>query len=250
MQAANWNWGIFFEQAPFGNVTYFSWLVDGFLTTVALSVCAWILAFFLGSFFGILRTLPNKILSTIGATYVAIFRNIPLIVQFFVWYLAAPDLLPYKLSMWFKGELNPNIQFFILSTCALGFFTGARVCEQVRSGIQALSRGQRYAALGLGLTLPQTYQYVLLPNAYRIIIPPLTSEMLNMVKNSAVASTIGLIELTSQANRLLEFSGYAYESFIAVTLAYVLLNFVVMRAMKLLENKMRLPSMSSGGKNV
>ncbi len=151
--------------------------------------------------------------------------------------------------MWFKAELNPNIQFFILSTCALGFFTGARVCEQVRSGIQALSSGQRSAALALGLTLPQTYRYVLLPNAYRIIIPPLTSEMLNMVKNTAVASTIGLVELTSQANRLLEFSGYAYESFIAVTLAYVLLNFVVMRAMKLLENKMRLPSMSMGGKN-
>lgn len=108
---ANWNWGIFFEQAPFGNVTYFSWLVDGFLTTVALSVCAWILAFLLGSFFGILRTLPNKILSNIGAAYVTIFRNIPLIVQFFIWYLAAPDLLPYKASIWFKAELNPNIQF-------------------------------------------------------------------------------------------------------------------------------------------
>ena len=247
---ANWNWGIFFEQAPFGNVTYFSWLVDGFLTTVALSVCAWILAFLLGSFFGILRTLPNKILSNIGAAYVTIFRNIPLIVQFFIWYLAAPDLLPYKASVWFKAELNPNIQFFIISTCALGFFTGARVCEQVRSGIQTLSRGQRYAALALGLTLPQTYRHVLLPNAYRIIIPPLTSEMLNMVKNSAVASTVGLIELTAQANRLLEFSGYAYESFIAVTLAYAFLNFVVMRSMKLLENKMRLPSMSTGGKNV
>jgi amine acid ABC transporter, permease protein, 3-TM region, His/Glu/Gln/Arg/opine family len=156
---ANWNWGIFFEQAPFGNVTYFSWLVDGFLTTVALSVCAWILAFVLGSLFGILRTLPNKILSNIGAAYVTIFRNIPLIVQFFIWYLAAPDLLPYKASVWFKAELNPNIQFFIISVCALGFFTGARVCEQVRSGIQALSHGQRYAALALGLTLPQTYRH-------------------------------------------------------------------------------------------
>ena len=246
---AKWNWGIFFEQAPFGNVTYFSWLVDGFLTTAALFVCAWIVAFVAGSLFGILRTLPSRLFRTIGAAYVAIFRNIPLIVQFFIWYLSAPDLLPHDVSVWFKAELNPNIQFFILSTCALGFFTGARVCEQVRSGIQALSSGQRSAALALGLTLPQTYLYVLLPNAYRIIIPPLTSEMLNMVKNTAVASTIGLVELTSQANRLLEFSGYAYESFIAVTLAYVLLNFVVMRAMKLLENKMRLPSVSMGGKN-
>ena len=247
---ANWNWGIFFEQAPFGNVTYLNWLIDGFLTTAALFICAWIVAFIAGSFFGILRTLPSKFFRSVGATYVAIFRNIPLIVQFFIWYLAAPDLLPYDLSVWFKSELNPNAQFFILSTCALGLFTGARVCEQVRSGILALSRGQRYAALALGLTLPQTYRYVLLPNAYRIIIPPLTSEMLNMVKNTAVASTIGLVELTSQANRLLEFSGFAYESFIAVTLAYVFLNFIVMRLMRMVEKKMRLPSTGMGGKNV
>lgn len=245
----NWNWGIFFEQAPFGGVTYFSWLLDGFLTTAALSLCAWVLAFFAGSIFGILRTLPSRPLRLIGTLYVTIFRNIPLIVQFFIWYLAAPELLPHDLGVWFKSELNPNIQFFILSVCALGLFTGGRVCEQVRSGIQALSRGQRYAGLAMGLTLPQTYIYVLLPNAYRIILPPMTSEMLNLVKNSAVASTIGLIELTAQASRLLEFSGHAYESFIAVTLAYVLLNFLVMRGMKLLERRTRLPGMISGGRN-
>ena len=71
---ANWNWGIFFEQAPFGNVTYLNWLIDGFLTTAALFVCAWIVAFIVGSLFGILRTLPHKPLRALGTTYVAIFR--------------------------------------------------------------------------------------------------------------------------------------------------------------------------------
>lgn len=245
-----WNWGILFEQAPFGNTTYFSWLVDGFLVTAGLFVCAWILAFLSGSLFGILRTLPNRILSSIGALYVTIFRNIPLIVQFFLWYLGAPELLPGDLGVWFKAELNPNIQFFILSVCALGFFTGARVAEQVRSGINALSSGQKAAGLALGLSLAQTYRYVILPNAYRLILPPMSSEMLNMVKNTAVASTIGLLELSAQANRLMEFSAHPYESFITVTLAYVFLNFAVLYIMKMVERATRLPSAATGGKNV
>lgn len=242
-----WHWGIFFEQAPFGNTTYFMWLVDGFMVTVGLFISAWVVAFLSGSFFGILRTLPNRTLRGIGTLYVTLFRNVPLIVQFFLWYLGAPELLPGGLSAWFKGELNPNIQFFILSTCALGFFTGGRVAEQVRSGIEALSDGQKQAGLALGLTLGQTYRYIILPNAYRLILPPMSSEMLNMVKNSAVASTIGLIELTAQANRLMEFSAHAYESFTAVTLAYVLINFAVLYGMKLVEKIVRLPAAATGG---
>lgn len=245
---ANWNWGIFFEQAPFGNVTYFSWLVDGFLTTAALFVCAWIVAFVAGSLFGILRTLPSRLFRTIGAAYVAIFRNIPLIVQFFIWYLSAPDLLPHDVSVWFKAELNPNIQFFILPPAPWAFLPARASVSRCAPASRLFPAGS-VRRLALGLTCRRPICMCFCPMPTRIIIPPLTSEMLNMVKNTAVASTIGLVELTSQANRLLEFSGYAYESFIAVTLAYVLLNFVVMRAMKLLENKMRLPSVSMGGKN-
>ncbi|GKX54212.1 glutamate/aspartate ABC transporter permease GltJ [Leminorella grimontii] len=242
----NWHWGIFLEQAPFGDTTYLGWLWVGFQVTIALSFCAWIIAFILGSLFGILRTVPNRFLSTLGTIYVALFRNVPLIVQFFIWYLLVPELLPESIGSWFKGELDPDIQFFILSICCLGVFTGARVCEQVRTAIQALPRGQKSAALAMGLTLPQAYRYVLLPNAYRIVIPPLTSEMLNMVKNSAVASTIGLIELSAQASKLLDYSGYAYESFLAVTIAYVLINAVLIRVMKIVEKKLRLPGTFGG----
>lgn len=107
----DWNWGIFLQQAPFGNTTYLGWLWSGFQVTVAVSCCAWIIAFLVGSFFGILRTVPNRWLSTIGTCYVELFRNIPLIVQFFFWYLVAPELVGEKLGMWFKAELDPNIQF-------------------------------------------------------------------------------------------------------------------------------------------
>lgn len=239
--STDWNWGIFLQPTPFGNTTYLGWIWSGFQVTVALSLSAWIIAFFVGSLFGILRTVPNKFLSSIGTIYVELFRNVPLIVQFFTWYLVIPELLPDNIGMWFKAELDPNIQFFVSSMLCLGLFTAARVCEQVRSAIQSLPRGQKNAALAMGLTQTQAYRYVLLPNAYRVIVPPMTSEMMNLVKNSAIASTIGLMDLAAQAGKLLDYSAHAYESFTAITLAYVLINVVIMSAMYLVERKVRLP---------
>ena len=219
----DWNWGIFLQQAPFGNTTYLGWLWSGFQVTVALSITAWIIAFLIGSLFGILRTVPNRFLSGIGTLYVELFRNVPLIVQFFTWYLVIPELLPENIGMWFKAELDPNIQFFLSSMLCLGLFTAARVCEQVRAAIQSL------------------------PNAYRVIVPPMTSEMMNLVKNSAIASTIGLVDMAAQAGKLLDYSAHAWESFTAITLAYVLINAVIMLVMNLVERKIRLPG-NLGGK--
>lgn len=146
----DWNWGIFLQQAPFGNTTYLGWLWSGFQVTVALSITAWIIAFLVGSLFGILRTVPNRFLSTIGTLYVELFRNVPLIVQFFTWYLVIPELLPENIGMWFKSELDPNVQFFVSSMMCLGLFTAARVCEQVRAAIQSLPRGQKKCGPGDG----------------------------------------------------------------------------------------------------
>ncbi len=116
----DWNWGIFLQQAPFGNTTYLGWIWSGFQVTIALSICAWIIAFLVGSFFGILRTVPNRFLSGLGTLYVELFRNVPLIVQFFTRYLVIPELLPEKIGMWFKAELDPNIQFFLSSMLCTG----------------------------------------------------------------------------------------------------------------------------------
>lgn len=242
----DWNWGIFLQEAPFGNTTYLGWLISGLEVTVALSICAWIIAFLVGSFFGILRTVPNRFLAMIGTVYVELFRNVPLIVQFFTWYLVIPELLPQPIGDWFKMDLDPNYQFFISSTLCLGLFTAARMTEQVRAAIQSLPRGQKSAGLAMGLTLPQTYRYVLLPNAYRVILPPMTSEMLNLVKNSAIASTIGLVDMAAQAGKLLDYSAHAWESFTAITVAYVGINLVIMLLMSLLERKVRLPGTLGG----
>jgi glutamate/aspartate transport system permease protein len=242
----HWNWGILLSPVSTGEpTTYLGWLLSGMRVTVTVSLAAWVIALIVGSFFGVLRTLPNKRLAAIGTVYVAVFRNIPLIVQFFVWYLVAPELLPASIGTWFK-QLPPGAQFFSSSIICLGLFTAERVCEQVRAAINALPRGQRAAGLAMGFTQWQTYRYVLLPVAFRIIVPPLTSEFLNVFKNSAVASTIGLLDLSAQARQLVDYTAQTYESFIAVTLAYVLINLVVMLFMRWVEHKVRLPGYIGG----
>jgi glutamate/aspartate transport system permease protein len=233
----NWNWNVFFQAAA-KNQTYLDWLLSGALTTLILGLLAWAIALLLGSVFGVLRTVPNKLLSGIAAAYVELFRNIPLLVQLFIWYFVMPDLLPYGDKI---KSMNPVAQQFIAAILCLGTFTSARVAEQVRSGINSLPRGQKNASLALGLTLPQTYRFVMLPMAYRLIVPPLTSEFLNIFKNSAVASTIGLLELAAQGRQLVDYTAQPYESFIAVTLLYVVINVVVMLLMRWVEHRARVP---------
>jgi glutamate/aspartate transport system permease protein len=241
------DWSIFFRPAFDGSGTYLRFLLVGLEWTLLLSITAWILAFVIGSMIGVLRTFPGKLLPGLGAVYVELFRNVPLLVQLFIWYFVLPEIIP-GVGTWFKQGLNPLLQQFISGALCLGFFTAARVAEQVRSGINALGLGQRVAGLALGLNLAQVYQLILLPVAYRIIIPTLTSEFLNIVKNSAVASTIGLAELSRQSQQLGEFTAHWYESFIAVTLLYGIINVTVMFAARFLERATRLPGYVGGRK--
>jgi glutamate/aspartate transport system permease protein len=241
-----WNWSIFSSPVPTGETTYLGWMLSGLQTTVTLSLCAWVMALALGSLMGVLRTVPNKWLSGLASAYVEVFRNIPLLVQLFIWYFVLPELLPFGLGDAFKQQLNPLTQQFVSAMVCLGFFTSARVCEQVRAGINSLPTGQKNAGLALGFTLPQTYRHVLLPMAFRLVVPPLTSEFLNIFKNSAVCSTIGLLELAAQGRQLVDYTAQPYESFIAVTLLYVLINVVVMGLMRVLEEKTRVPGYIGG----
>jgi glutamate/aspartate transport system permease protein len=239
----HWNWGVLLQPVATGEPhTYLGWLATGFMNTVALTLCAWLLALVVGSLAGVARTLPNRFARAAGTAYVSLFRNVPLIVQFFVWYFVVPELLPATAGDWIKG-LPPYTQFFVVSVLALGVYTGSRVCEQLRAGIEALPKGQRNAGLALGLTLGQTYRHVLLPVAYRTIIPPLTSEFLIISKNSAVASTIGLLELSGQARQLVDYTAQPYESFICVTLGYVVLNFLIIRLMGFVRNRTHVPGL-------
>jgi len=243
--AYNWNWEVFLQPSATGEGTYLTWLLEGLKWTVTLSLTAWVIALVVGSIIGVLRTVPNRWLGLLAAVYVEVFRNVPLLVQLFIWYFVLPELLPGAMGDAFK-QMNPLAQQFVSALVCLGLFTAARVAEQVRSGINSLPRGQKNAGLAMGFTLPQVYRFVLVPMAYRIILPPLTSEFLNIFKNSAVATTIGLIELSRQAQQLVDFTAQPYEAFIAVTLLYLMINVIVMFLMRRLEQKVRVPGFVGG----
>jgi glutamate/aspartate transport system permease protein len=243
--AAGLDWKIFFQPAFDRSGTYLRFLLVGFEWTLLLSISAWILAFVVGSVIGISRTFPGKLFPALGSVYVEIFRNVPLLVQLFLWYFVFPEIIP-GLGTWFKQGLSPLLQQLTASVLCLGFFTAARVAEQVRSGINSLGSGQRGAGLALGLSQLQVYRIILLPVAYRIIVPTLTSEFLNVIKNSAVASTIGLAELSRQSQQLGEFTAHWYEAFIAVTLLYGIINITVMIVARFLERAARLPGYIGG----
>ncbi|WP_194727485.1 amino acid ABC transporter permease [Noviherbaspirillum malthae] len=240
----NWNWRIFWEPSPDAVGTYMDTLLSGLYWTLATALLAWIMALVLGAVIGTLRTLPNKLVVRLANAYVELFRNIPLLVQMFLWFFVMPELVPASLGNWLKQLPNAP---FVTAVLSLGFFTSARVAVQVSAGIGSLPRGQKMAGTALGLTLPQTYRHVLLPMAFRIIIPPLTSEFLNVIKNSAVALTIGLMELTARARSMQEFSFQVFEAFTAATIIYIVVNVIVVNLMRFIERRVAVPGFISGG---
>lgn len=238
--AYHWDWAILQQPVATGEpATYLGWVVSGLELTVGIALAGWAIALALGLVMGVARTLPGRALRWGPASYVALFRNIPLIVQFFFWYWVVPELLPGRAGNALK-HLPPEQLGLLTSIVCLGLFSSARVCEQVRAGLQALPSGQQDAARALGLDTYQTYRYILLPVALRNLVPSLTSEFLNIVKNSSVASTIGVLELSAQAQRMIDYTAQTYESFAVIVAGYALLTGLIMLAGRGLERGLRL----------
>jgi glutamate/aspartate transport system permease protein len=236
---SNWDWQVFLQDPGGEYPTYLQWMLSAWGWTVSVSLLALVIALIAGSLIGTIRTLPdNKFLVGFGNAWVELFRNIPLLVQIFLWYHVLPAIFPVL-----KGFSS-----FILVVLALGFFTSARIAEQVRAGIQALPRGQRYAGMAMGFTTVQYYRYVLLPMAFRIIIPPLTSETMNIFKNSSVAFAVSVTELTMFAMQAQEETSRGIEIYLAVTGLYVISAFAINRIMAFIEKRSRVPGfiVSSG----
>jgi len=240
------DWSILLQQEPGGTGTYLNYLVVGLGWTLVTALAAWVMALIIGAVVGTLRTTTMPWVVRLGNGYVEIFRNIPLIVQMFLWFFVFPELLPTELGDAIK-QMPPPWSSYIPAVLCLGFFTSVRVAEQVRAGINSLPRGQRFAGTAMGLTQPQTYRYVLLPQAFRIILPPLTSEFMNVIKNSSVALTIGLLELTGRARAMQEFSFHVFEAFAAATVIYLLTNLVVVLFMRWVESRVRVPGLIAAG---
>lgn len=247
-----WDWQVFcestIERAPIqgcfgkgGDITYLDWMLSAWGWTVSVSLLGLVLALVLGSLIGTLRTLPDKpYIVKWGNAWVELFRNIPLLVQIFLWYHVIPTIFPAM-------KVIPG---FVLVVLALGFFTSARIAEQVRSGIEALPRGQRDAAMAMGFTTFQSYRYILLPAAFRMIIPPLTSETMNIFKNSSVAFAVSVTELTMFAMQAQEETSRGVEVYLAVTGLYMVSALAINRIMAWLEKRTRIPGLvavSAGG---
>jgi glutamate/aspartate transport system permease protein len=245
----NMDWQVFCQDTLTGDavagclgsgrdITYLNWIFTAWGWTVSVSLTALLIALLVGSLIGVIRTLPDSPwLVRLGNAWVEMFRNVPLLVQIFLWYHVMPTLVPPM------RDLPP----FVLVVLALGFFTSARIAEQVRAGIQALPKGQRYAGMAMGFTTFQYYRYVLLPMAYRIIIPPLTSESMNIFKNSSVAFAVSIPELTQYAMQVGEETSRPIEIYLAVTVLYVISALVINRIMAFVEKRARVPGFVVAG---
>jgi glutamate/aspartate transport system permease protein len=233
----NWDWQVFLNDDGSGR-TYLQWMFDAWGWTLAVAGCAWVVAMAVGILVGTVRTLPNSpVLVKLANAWVELFRNIPLLVQIFIWYFVVPKIFPPM----------KDVPSFILVVVALGFFTSSRIAEQVRAGVQALPRGQRYAGMAMGFTTAQTYRYVILPMAFRMIIPPLTSESMNLLKNSSVAFAVSIAELTMFAMQAQEETSRGIEIYLAVTVLYAISAFAVNRIFAFIEKKAQIPGLVIAG---
>lgn len=246
---ASWDWQVFCKNTidgeviprcfgSGGDITYLDWMISAWGWTLSVALLALVVALVVGSLVGILRTVPNKWLAGFGEAWTELFRNIPLLVQIVLWYHVIPAMVPALKS----------VPSFLLVVLALGFFTSARISEQVKAGIMSLPKGQRYAGLAMGFTLPQTYRFVLLPMAFRIVIPPLTSESMNIIKNSSVAFAVSVAELTMFAMQAQEETSRGIEIYLAVTGLYFISAFAVNRIALFIEQRVRVPGLIGGAK--
>ncbi|WP_342361797.1 amino acid ABC transporter permease [Terrarubrum flagellatum] len=229
----NWNWSVLFADP------YFGWILSGLGWTILVSLVAWIIGLALGSVIGVMRTLPSPVARAVGATYVEVFRNVPLLVQIFLFYFVLPEVLPREMGRWLKRDLpHPELTMAIIS---LGLYTACRVAEQVRAGIQSAGKGLANAGLATGLTTAQLYRLILLPLAYRLTVPALTNEFLNVFKNSSLALTIGVLELTARTRAVADYTYQSIEAFTAASLIYATISFLVSFLMRRAETMAQLP---------
>jgi polar amino acid transport system permease protein len=216
-----------------------AWLLQGLITTLELSALAWVLAVVLGILSGALRTVTFTPLRWLATFYVEFFRNVPLLVWMFFWYFGVPPLLPRGVQEWL---FNHGAEFWA-GMMALGVYHGARMSEVIRSGIQSIPRTQFEASVAMGLTTFQAYRLIILPVALRLIVPPATNESLNLLKNSSVALTISVAELTFQTRQIETYTAKAIEALTAGTVIYLVLCLSIATVMAKVERHYAIPGL-------
>ena len=218
-------------------------LLHGILVTLEISALGWIAAVSLGVISGALRTVPIAPLRWVAGAYVEFFRNVPLLVWMFFWYFGVPPLLPEPLREW----MFDHGAEFLAGVCALGVYHGARFSEVIRAGIRSIPKTQFEAARSTGLTGLQMYRLIIVPIALRLIVPPATNETLNLIKNSSVALTIGVAELTFQTRQIEAYTAKAFEALALGTIIYLALCLAIATIMSRVERRVAIPGMIARG---
>ncbi|GFK93832.1 putative glutamine ABC transporter permease protein GlnM [Fundidesulfovibrio magnetotacticus] len=213
-------------QFDFGLVVsgeYGDWILQGLAITLKISAISIVLALVMGTLLCILRITKVKPLVWIAWTYTEFFRNTPLLVQIFFWYFGSYSVLPDGVNRW----LNAQDFEFSCGVIALSFYTAAFIAEDLRSGIFAIPKTQLEASRACGLSFMQAMGYVILPQAFRIIVPPLVSQFLNLIKNSSLVMTIGVMDLTYMARQIESHTFHGFEAFTVSTLIYLSISLIV-----------------------
>jgi len=202
---------------------YRDWLLDGFVLTLKISAVAGVCALALGTLVAVMRLSRVKPLMWLSLAFTEFFRNTPLLVQIFFWYFGSEAFLPKAVNVWlYKQDFE-----FAAGTIALTVYSSAFIAEELRSGVFSIPKNQLEASRATGLNFLQAYRYVILPQAFRIVIPPLISQLLNLLKNSSLVMTIGVMELTYQARQVESFTFHGFEAFTVATLLYLAVSLTV-----------------------
>jgi polar amino acid transport system permease protein len=217
MRGYTFDWGIV------ASGQYAEWLWQGLLVTLQLAALSCALAFALGVIVVLLRLSPIAPLRWAAQGYIEFIRNTPLVIQIFFWYFGAYEVLPPAVNDW----LNRWSFEFVAAVIALSIYTAAFIAEDIRSGIRAVPREQMEAARSQGFGYLGAMRHVVLPQAGRITVPPLIGQFLNAAKNSSLAMTIGVAELTYQARQIESHTFKGIEAFTAATLIYLALSLAI-----------------------
>ena len=216
---------------------YFDWLVSGVVVTIKLSTVSIILAFLLGLLIAVMRMSHVRPVRWFALAYLEFFRNTPLLVQIFFWYFGSYKILPQGVNDW----LNSTSFEFAAAVIALTIYTSAFIAEDIRSGVLSIPKEQMEAARSAGFSYLRSMQYIILPQAVRITIPPLVNQFLNLAKNSSLAMTIGVMELTYQARQVESYTFKGFEAFTAATLVYLVISVVITSLMHLYDTRVLNP---------
>ena len=222
-----------FDWSVITSGTYHDWLVSGVIVTLKLSAISIALSFVIGLLIAVMRMSHNRLVRWVAHAYLEFFRNTPLLVQIFFWYFGSYRVLPMVVNDW----LNEVGFEFGAAVIALSIYTSAFIAEDIRSGVLSIPKEQMEAARSAGFSYLQSMRYVILPQAVRITIPPLINQFLNLAKNSSLAMTIGVMELTYQARQVESYTFKGFEAFSAATVVYVVISLAITFAVNLYNDK-------------